>query len=234
MFSKRFESGKLALNTCNIFRHSGHHNRERCGRGVPAFFYAMAFDISIQHDLKKLKRQLNALETQAMPQATIRTLNRVAESAKVASARHIAPQMNSRQAAVKRRIETRKASFKRLWATLIASDRALQLIEFVVGGKKPTQQKGGKRGPVKAKVYGKTRTLSKAFIAPRKSGSSKTTVYMRKSPKRKPLKLLYGPGIMQLFRQRENDQIMQTTVRERFPIEFARNLAFYVERIRRR
>jgi len=190
----------------------------------------MAFDITVQNDLKKLRRGLNALETKVAPQATIRTLNRVAESAKVASARHIAPQMNSRQAAVKRRIETRKATFKQLWATLVARDRALQLIEFVVGSKKPTQQPGGKRGLVRAKVYGKTRTLSKAFIAPRKRGSSKTTVYIRKSGKRLPLKMLYGPGIMQLFRQRENDQIMQAKVQERFPLEFARNLAFYLNR----
>ena len=117
----------------------------------------MTLDITIQHDLKKLMRGLNTLESKVAPQATVRTLNRVAESAKVASAKHIAPKMNSRQAAVKRRIETRKATFKTLWATLVARDRALQLIEFVVGSKKPTQQVGGKRGLVRAKVYGKTR-----------------------------------------------------------------------------
>ena len=194
----------------------------------------MSFDVTVQHDLKKLRRSLNALETKVAPQATVRTLNRVAESAKVASAKHIAPQMNGRQAGVKRRIQTQKASFKRLWATLVARDRALQLIEFVVGSKKPTQQPGGKRGQVKVKVYGKTRTYSKAFIAPRRSGSSKTTVYQRKSGKRTPLKLLYGPGIMQLFRQRENDAIMQAKIRERFPIEFARNLAFYIHRLKNR
>jgi len=194
----------------------------------------MSFDVTVQHDLKKLRRSLNTLDKKVAPQATVRTLNRVAESAKVASARHIAPQMNSRQAGVKRRIYTQKATFKRLWATLVARDRALQLIEFVVGSKKPTQQPGGKRGVVKAKVYGKVRTLPHAFIAPRKAGSSKTTVYQRKTNKRLPLKQLYGPGIMQLFRQRENDFIMQAKVRERLPIEFARNLAFYVNRMKRR
>lgn len=194
----------------------------------------MTFDITIQHDLKKLMRSLNSLEREVAPQATVRTLNRVANSAKVASARHIAPQMNSRQAAVKRRIETRKATHKTLWATLVARDRALQLIEFVIGSKKPTQQPGGKRGVVRAKVYGKTRTLNQAFIAPRRRGSSKTTVYMRKSGKRLPLKMLYGPGIMQLFKQKENDQVMQMKVLERFPIEFRRNLDFYINRIKRR
>ena len=194
----------------------------------------MTFDVTVQHDLKKLKRQLNALERKAAPQATVRTLNRVAESAKVASARHIAPQMNSRQAGVKRRIKTVKANFKKLWATLVAKDRALQLIEFVVGSKKATQQPGGKRGVVKAKVYGKTRTLPDAFIAPRRSGDSKTTVYTRKGKSRLPVRMLFGPNIVQLFKQRENDAIMQAKVRERFPIEFARNLAWYVERIKRR
>jgi len=194
----------------------------------------MAFDVTVQHDLKKLRRQLTALEIKAYPAAVVRTINRTAESAKVASAKHIAPQMNSRQAGVKRRIQTVRATHKRLWATLVAKGRSLQLIEFVVGSKKPTQQKGGKRGLVKAKVYGKTRTLNDAFIAPRKSGSSKTTVYIRKKGKRLPLRQLYGPGIMQLFRQRENNAIMQAKVRERFPIEFVRNLSFFVERIKRR
>lgn len=194
----------------------------------------MTFDISVTHDLKQLRRKLTALEREVAPQATVRTLNRVANSAKVASAKHIAPKMNSRQAAVKRRIETQKATRKTLWATLVARDRALQLIEFVVGSKKPTQQPGGKRGVVRAKVYGKTRTLNKAFIAPRRRGSSKTTVYMRKSGKRLPLKMLYGPGIMQLFKQKENDQVMQMKVLERFPIEFRRNLDFYINRIKRR
>ena len=107
-----------------------------------------------------------------------------------------------------------------------------------MGSKKPTQQPGGKRGQVKIKIkikmYGKIRTHSKAFIAPRRSGSSKTTLYQRKSGKHTPLKLMYGPRIMQLFRQRENNAIMQSKIRERFPVEFARNIAFYINRMRKK
>ncbi|MGE3713414.1 MAG: phage tail protein [Alphaproteobacteria bacterium] len=136
----------------------------------------MPFDLSVERDLKSLRRGLRALEKEVVPQATVRTLNRVAESAKTASARHIAPQMGSRQAGIKRRIETRRASVRRLWATLVASDRPLHLIEFVVGSRKPTQQPGGKRGQVKAKAWGKTKTYRGAFIAPRKKGSSSTEV----------------------------------------------------------
>jgi hypothetical protein len=84
----------------------------------------MTFNVPVQHDLKKFRRQLTALEIQVLPQKTVPTLNRVAE----------------------------KATAKMLWATLVASELALQLIEFVVGSKQPTQQKGGKRGLVKAKV----------------------------------------------------------------------------------
>ena len=193
----------------------------------------MPVDISVERDLKSLRRGLRALEKEVVPQATVRTLNRVAESAKVASTRHIAPQMGSRQAGIKRRIETRRASVRRLWATLVASDRPLHLIEFVVGSRKPTQQPGGKRGQVKAKAWGKTKTYRGAFIAPRKKGSSSTEVYVRKSGKRLPLKLLFGPGIMQLFRQRENATLMEAKVKERLPKEFMQNLTFYLSRIRR-
>ena len=85
----------------------------------------MTFDITIRHNLKKLMRSLNTLENKVVPETTVRILNRMAESAKVANAKHIAPKMNSRQAAVKRRIERRKATFKTLRATLVARDRAL-------------------------------------------------------------------------------------------------------------
>src|SRR5690606_37436091 len=125
------------------------------------------------------------------------------------------------------------ASFKRLWATLVASDRPLHLIEFVVGSRKPTQQPGGKRGPVKAKAWGKTKIYRGAFIAPRKKGASSTEVYVRKSGKRLPLKMLFGPGIMQLFKQRENAAIMETKVKERLPVEFTQNLAYYLSRLKR-
>lgn len=128
---------------------------------------------------------------------------------------------------------TRKSTVRRLWAALVASDRPLRLIEFVVGSKKPTQQPGGKRGPVKAKAWGKTKTYRGAFIAPQKKGSNKTTVYVRKSEKRLPLKQLFGPGIMQLFRQRENASVMERKVQERLPKEFMQNLAYYISRIRR-
>lgn len=177
---------------------------------------------------------MTALEKQACLPATIRTLNRTAESAKVAGSRYITAQLGSKQAGVKRRIETIRATPRRLWATLAAHGRPLQLIEFVVGSKKPTQQLGGKRGLVRTKVFGRQKTYYKAFIAPRRTGDSNTTMYIRKGKERKPLKMMYGPGIEQVFRKPENDKIMQDKVRERLPIEFARNLEFYIQRLKNR
>ena len=173
-----------------------------------------------------MRRELNLTKTKIAPQATIHTMNLMAEITKVAFARHIPLQMNSRQAAVKCRVETCKGTFKQLWATLVARDHGLQLIAFLVGSKKSTQQPGGKCGRVAAKVYGEIRTLkSDAFIAPRNCGSNKTPPCMvNKSHKQLPLKILFSPGIMQSFKQRENDQIMQTKDQERFEPELHRNL----------
>lgn len=194
----------------------------------------MTFDINIQHDLKDLKRKMTALEQQVYPQAVVRTINRTAQSTKVASAKHIAPQMNSTQSGVKRRIDIIRANSKRLWATLTAKGKDIPLIEFVIGGKKPTQQQGGKRGVVKAKVFGKIRTYPNAFIAPKRSGDNKTTVYERKGKARKPVFMRMGPGISRLFRKQSNEEVMQAKVKERFPIEFAQNLKFYLNKLKRR
>lgn len=194
----------------------------------------MAFNISVKHDLKKLRRQLTAMELRVVPQATVTTLNRVAESAKVASVKHIGPQLGSRQAAVKRRIKTQRATAQRLWATLVAMGRKLQLIEFVVGSKRSTQQPGGKRGLVKTKVFGKTKTYKKAFIAPRRKGDAKTTMYIRKGRERLPLKLMHGPSIVDHFKQPDNERVMLAKVIERFPIEFRRNISFFLQRLKSR
>lgn len=188
--------------------------------------------ISIKRDVRSLKRGLNRLEREAFPQATVRTLNRLAGSTKTASARHIAPQIGSRQSGVKKRIQTRRANKRRLWATLVAEGKPLRLIEFVIGSKKATQQKGGKRGAVRAKAWGKRRTYHQAFIAPQRKGARQTTVYIRKSGKRLPVKQLYGPGIKQLFKQKENMNLMQRNVRDRLDKELKRNLAFYLSRIK--
>jgi hypothetical protein len=189
-------------------------------------------DVNLQHDLEKLKRSLSHLEKKTVPQATVRTLNRTAESVKTASVRYISPQLGSKQAGIKRRIETRKASLQKLWSALVASGRQLQLIEFVVGSKKPTQQKGGKRGLVRTKVFGKQKTYQKAFIAPKRKGDSKTTLYVRKGKARKPVRMMFGPGIKEFFKQKENDNLMQTKAKEVFPVEFLRNLAYYVSRMK--
>lgn len=193
----------------------------------------MTLDVSVENDLKKLRQSLAALEKRAVPQATVRTLNRTAETVKTASVRHISPQLGSKQAGIKRRIETRKASLQKLWSVLVASGRQLQLIEFVVGSKKPTQQPGGKRGLVRTKVFGKQKTYQKAFIAPRRKGDSKTTLYVRKGKARKPVRMMFGPGIKEFFKQKENDNLMQTKAKEVFPVEFLRNLAYYINKPRR-
>ena len=64
-------------------------------------------------------------------------MNLMVEITKVAFARHIPLQMNSRQAAVKCRVETCKGTFKQLWATLVARDHGLQLIAFLVVARSP-------------------------------------------------------------------------------------------------
>lgn len=191
----------------------------------------MTLDINIQHDLKKLKRGLNALEYKAAPRATVRTINVLAKKAKVASSKNIAGELGSRQAGVKRRITIQKASFKKLWATLVAHGRSLQLIDFVIGSKKPTQQAGGKRGLVRTKIFGKRKSYKQAFIAPRRSGDSKTAVYVRKGKRRKPVRMMFGPGIEALFKANKNEEIMKKVVRDNFAAEFARNLAFYIKKI---
>ncbi len=183
----------------------------------------MSFNISIQSDLKQLQKQLTALEREAYPKAVARTLNRVASSAKVASAKHIAPMMNAKQADIKRRMIEEKAYPKKLWVSIIASGSALKLIAF----KARRTAKG-----VVAKAWGVNKLYRGTFIAPVKHGSSNNAVYTRKTKHSLPVKQLWGPGVVQLFKKPENITIMQDIVRMRLSTEFKNNINFYASRLR--
>jgi len=183
----------------------------------------MSFEISITSELKNLQKQLTELERQAYPKAVARTLNRVASGTKSASAKHIAPLMNAKQADIKRKMLEEKAYPKKLWASITAVGSPLKLIAF-----KAVQSAKG----VVAKAWGTKKLYRGTFIAPIKHGSSNMAVYSRKTKHSLPVKQLYGPGVAQLFKKPENIQIMQSTVIQRLPIEFKNNLNFYVSRIR--
>ena len=183
----------------------------------------MSFNISVESDLKQLYKQLTQLEKQAYPAAIARTLNRVASSVRSASAKHIAPQMNTKQADIKRRMFEDKAYPKKLWASIIASGNALKLIAF-----KARQTAKG----VVAKAWGVNKLYRGTFITPVKHGSSNNAVYVRKTSHSLPVKQLWGPGIVQLFKKPENIKIMESTVQNRLPVEFKNNLQFYVSKLK--
>lgn len=178
----------------------------------------MSFGISIESNLKQFRKQLDALEQQAYPKAVVRTLNRVASS------KHIAPQMNAKQSDIKRRMVEAKAYPRKLWASIIASGSPLKLIAF-----KARQTTKG----VVAKAWGVNKLYRDTFIAPVKHGSSTNAVYVRKSKHSLPVKQLYGPGVAQLFKKQENITIMQDTVCMRLATEFKNNLNYYASRIKK-
>ncbi len=124
----------------------------------------MSFGISIESNLKQFQKQLSNLEQQAYPKAVVRTLNRVARSAKTASAKHIAPMMNAKQGDIKRNMLIEKAYKNKLWSTITAIGKPLKLIAF-----KARQTAKG----VVAKAWGVNKLYRGTFIAPVRRGSSK-------------------------------------------------------------
>jgi hypothetical protein len=216
------QKAKIPLNINRNLCYSFQYNRY--AYGSKPITRIMSFNISIESGLKQFQKQLNALEREAYPKAVARTLNRVAGSTKSASAKHIAPLMNTKQSDIKRRMIDDKAYPKKLWASIIASGNALKLIAF-----KARQTSKG----VVAKAWGTNKLYKHTFIAPVKRGSSNEAVYVRKSSHSLPVKQLWGPGIAQLFKKKENIAIMQDTVSMRLPIEFKKNIQYYASRIKK-
>ena len=211
---------KIMLDNCNIFRYVYLYARQSY---MQQDNHHMPLNISIQSELKQLHQQLGQLQRDAYPKAVARTLNRIAGSVRAASGKHIAPLMNTKQSDIKRRLQVEKAYPKRLWVSLVASGNALRLIAF----KARATAKG-----VVAKAWGVNKLYKHTFIAPVKRGSSTNAVFVRKSKHSLPIKQLWGAGIRQLFKQKENVTLMKSVVHIRLPIEFKNNLQYYVNKIR--
>lgn len=155
---------------------------------------------------------------EAMRKAEVAALNRVATGARTIAARNIRTLIDIPYGSVLKAIRLEKARANFLRSTLSVDRVGIKLVHF-----KP---KPGVTGASVEIRRGQRKEIPHAFIVKKLSGN----VFMRTSPKRKPIKVQYGPSIAAWFSTSKMNQILGEHVKSKLGAELSGKLEMYLNR----
>lgn len=187
--------------------------------------------ISIRNNFPQVAARLDRLAKNVGDRALARALNETVRQGETAMARQISKEFRVTVGQAKDRLAVSYAKAKsggvRMSATLMATratkGRGMNLIHFVTG--KPTRNKRGQLAQLKFKIKraGGRKSIKGAFVATnRKTGGE--AVFIRVGKSRMPIKTLTTVDIPQMFNTRRVNDVIRAVMKERFEINFRRQL----------
>lgn len=171
--------------------------------------------------------------------AMVHVLNRVATSARATGAKAIAEDLGAKQAAVRKAVIVKKATFDTMESLVVASGKRIPLIEFVknTAGQYLSQlvaaQRRGMRGFGRGRARGGgvpytlrgKRSVAGSFIARMPSGH--VGIFRRLGKKRLKIIELFGPSMTLVFSKSKVQTAVRATIRARMPVEMKSAARFY-------
>jgi hypothetical protein len=178
----------------------------------------VSVEINVRVDVQRTIDELRELADRVIPAATSRALNRTIDSGRAEAVRAVSDETGYTRSEVRERMFVKGATPRRWRAELQAFPLSKNLSRF-----NARQQAPG----VRANAWRNTKTYRGSFIL-KKNGR----VVSRVGKERFPLKGLRGPSVRKSFmRPKVNDRIVQR-IRTRWPLEFQREIAFRLGRLR--
>jgi hypothetical protein len=186
--------------------------------------------ISIKENLLDAYATFDDLRKTQVHAAARRAINRTLVTVRKESVDVIRQGIRIKSSVLKSYISTQKPNQKKFYnmqGAIIFQSRGLALIEFLRGRKEATPQKGikvNRRRKVKVEITpGKKFNINKGFIIKTKS---KGLQIMKGKTQPNTLRMQTAPSVGALLLSRKNNigQTLQTLARERFQIEFSRDL----------
>jgi len=188
----------------------------------------MTLEISIKHDLKRLRKRLSSLSDKVVVNITNQALNAAGKKMLTKSSRLVRDASGIAIGKVKKNVKLRRSNRSQLRVIITASRRkSNNLIEFVV----PSKVKVGafkKKAGVAAKGFGRKKAkIHKGTFIVRGRNSGKLIVVSRKSGstgnrKSSWSKTIYGPNIQKIFIKDKNSKATLDAGLDVFGVEFKR------------
>jgi len=137
--------------------------------------------------------------TKNAPKIISRALNKTVSKGRTLSSKKIREQVSLKAKYVKEKLHIKKATWKKLSASISAESRGLILTNYVTG----VDSNGNFK--VKIKKKGKAKIITNAFLTTVNAGSRKVDVIAVRDPATNKLKVLYGPSVSQVFNTVRDD-----------------------------
>lgn len=177
--------------------------------------------IDVKADIKAALRELNRVQREQVPKAAARALNTTASQVQSAAVKELAAETGLKQKDVREVLRRTRATWTNLVAAVIATGRAVNLIRFT----RQTRDAARKGPGVRANAWGKPRVYRGTFI-----GNQGRTVFVRQGEGRLPIKPVHGPSIPREMAREKVKKHLEQTIKTRWPINFARELKYYLSR----
>lgn len=185
--------------------------------------------ISVQADIKEATRGLYNFERKHIPRATNSALNKTAQTVLTKTRSQIAKKSGLTVKEIRPYMGTRKSTFLTLSAQVYAKRRTFNLIRFVSKSKQFVGAQWNKgKSPLRARPWRRSQPFPGAFIMRGRGGN--LIVAARKGLARAGVRGLYGPGVHIEFVRPAMRRYQKLIIRKRFPIEFKRNLKYFISR----
>lgn len=185
-------------------------------------------ELKISTNFPQIQKKLNQLQDDLATKVSTSTVNKTLAQAQTEMSKQIRSEFNLTASKVREKLAIRRAKFSlgrfMVEGALFSRDksgrrRAINLINF---GARQTKQ----GLTVKIKRGGGRQLASKrGFI-----GNKGRTAFSRVGEKRLPIKPLQTIDVPQMFNTRRINAAVVRKIRERFPVIFERELAFYLSR----
>ena len=180
----------------------------------------MSFRIDVKADVRRAQRQLGN-DRGAVTKAAARALTRTADQVRSAAVKELARETGLKQKDVRVALKRIRAKPRNLISAVVATGRAVNLIRFT----RQTREQARRAGGVIANAWGKKRLYRGSFI-----GNVGRTVFRRTSAARLPIAALHGPSIPREMAREKIAKHLKAVVRTRWPINFAADLKFFLNR----
>jgi hypothetical protein len=178
--------------------------------------------VSVKADVEQARLGLVDLQRNQVPRAAARALNRTRDNVQTVVVREVAKETGLKQKDVREALSRTNATAGRLLSVLAAVGRAVNLIRFTNQNRTQARRSGG----VVANAWSKRRLYRGTFI-----GNQGRTVFVRVGPARLPIKAVHGPSIPREIERDTIRPIVERTIRERWPINFAADLKFFLGKL---
>lgn len=185
--------------------------------------------MKIEHNLKQVQRNMTAYK-RAVQQGTTAAVNKAATQAKNTASREIRKEYAVKASDLNRKLRFRRARPGNDTAVIDIGGRGLRLYYYGARKKSVPPRRLGRFGAtVKIKRQGGRKLVEGGFIARFKNNDA-LTIYRRTGRSRFPVKSLFGPSEVDLFKWR--GKLVTVTFDKNFPKILEHEIGFRVSRLR--